>query len=195
MMGGIPLLRHWILLGSAVWMAAALAGCGPAAQVRLFQPEYAGAEQDIQLISDHACWAPEQGIERILVEFPLPGAVSGRPTYLLYLRIPVVRPGEPAVPDKAHPIRGFLVQTQGRNAGLETLASGKVLMTGRSSAPESKRELQVELTFEHNTILSGRLTARRDDQHIRLFETRQHPADVKALDEQVPSGGSMPGAP
>ncbi len=158
----------------------ALAGCGPAADVRLFQPQYVGAERDIHLQSEHVCWAPEAGEVRVLAEFPLPGAVSGRPTYLLYLRMPAGPAGVPEA-EVQQQIRGFLIQTQGRNAGLETLQEGRVSVKGKSDAPDAVRELQVDLTFEQDTRLSGRLKARRNDRYLKTFETRRRPLDVQAL--------------
>ena len=159
----------------------ALAGCGPAADVRLFQPQYVGAERDIHLQSEHVCWAPEAGEVRVLAEFPLPGAVSGRPTYLLYLRMPAEGDSGAPAAEGQQPIRGFLIQTQGRNAGLETLQEGQVSVKGKSDAPDAVRELQVDLTFEQDTRLSGRLTARRNDRYLKNFETRRRPLDVQAL--------------
>lgn len=167
-----------------------LAGCGPAAEVRLFQPQYVGAERDLHLLSNQVCWASSPGMERVLAEFPLPGAVSGRPTYLVYLRIPIRAPGEPATQSGTQPIRGFLIQTQGRNAGLETLVAGKVQMKGKSMARQAVRELQVDLTFEHHTRMTGRLTARRDDRRVHIFETRRRPADVAALETSLAPGGA-----
>lgn len=169
-----------------------LAGCGPAAEVRLLQPQYPGAERDLRLMSNQVCWAGDKGVERVLAEFPLPGAVTGRPTYLLYLRIPVSAPGVPTTQPAEQAVRGFIIQTQGRNAGLEGLLAGTVQMKGKSSAPGAVREMQVNLTFEHHTFLSGRLTARRNDRHIRLFETRQHPADVQALGVPILPGRTEP---
>jgi hypothetical protein len=172
------MMRYLLVTGMGLVI---LAGCGPAASVQLFQPQYAGAERNLHLQSNNVCWAPDNGVERVLAEFPLPGAVAGRTTYLLYLRIPVTAPGEPVTQSGIQPIQGFMIQTQGRNAGLETLVAGKVEVKGKSSAPNAVRELEVDLTFEHHTLLSGSLTARRDDRRIHMFETRRRPADVKAL--------------
>jgi hypothetical protein len=169
-----------------------LAGCSPAAEVRLLQPQYPGAERDLHLRSNQACWAADKGVERVLAEFPLPGAVAGRPTFLLYLRIPVSAPGVPATQPSTQPIRGFLIQTQGRNAGLETLLAGKVQSKGKSSAPDAVREMQLDLTFEHHTFLSGRLTARRDDRRVHAFETHRRPADVRALETPLSPSGVEP---
>ena len=168
----------------------ALAGCGPAADVRLFQPQYVGAERDIHLQSEHVCWAPEAGEVRVLAEFPLPGAVSGRPTYLLYLRMPAGHTGAPAAEGQQR-IRGFLIQTQGRNAGLETVREGQASVKGRSNAPDAVRELRVDLVFEQNTRLSGRLTAKRNDRYLRTFETRRRPLDVQAL-KSPPASAAAP---
>ena len=168
-----------------------LVGCGPAADVRVFQPQYSGAEQNIHLQSERVFWAPEHGLVRVLAEFPLPGAVSGRPTYLLYLRMPVGGSGDALAAGGEQQIRGFLIQTQGRNAGLETVREGKVSVKGKSEAPDAVRQLQVDLSFEHNTLLSGRLTARRNDRYLSTFETRLHPLDVQAL-KSPPTTAAVP---
>lgn len=161
---------------------AVVTGCGPAAQVRLIQPQYPGAEGNVRLQSNQVCWAPGEGFDRFLAEFPLPGAVSGRPTYVLYFRVPAPRPGEKASEAEVRPMRGFLIQTQGNNAGLEMLVSGKVQSRGTSMADDAVRKLDIELTFEGNTTMSGRLTARRNDRYVKTFETRRHPSDIQTLD-------------
>lgn len=166
-------------------VTAGLIGCGPAAQVRLFQPQYAGAEQDIRLQTNLVRWAPGDGMARFLAEFPLPGAVSGRPTYLLYLRVPMDLPPETQPAEGTQGVCGFLIQTQGRNAGLETLTAARVSIKGKSLASDASRELQVELTFEGSTTLTGRLKARRDDRYLKNFESRRRPSDVQALLESI----------
>lgn len=189
--GETPLLLRLPLIGLVGGMAAGLIGCGPAAEVRLFQPQYVGVEQDIRLQTDHVCWAPGHGMARFLAEFPLPGAVSGRPTYLLYLRVPMIASAETRPAGNPQAVRGFLIQTQGRNAGLEILKSANVSVKGRSMASDAPRELEVELTFEGNTTLKGRLNAKRNDRHLKHFETRRRPADVQALLES-PKSGEIP---
>jgi hypothetical protein len=191
------LLRHgrlWLLAG----MLPAVLGCAPRAEVRLFQPAYLGAERDLHLTSDEVYWAPGEGVDRLLAEFPLPGAVAGRPTYLLYLRIPSTGSGTPDERNEPKPVRGFLIQTQGRNAGLEMVVGGRVAVTGSSQAADATRQLDLEVTCEHGTTCSGHLIARRNDAYLHSFETRRRPADVQALDQPDPAGPGQPlgeGAP
>ena len=54
-------------------------------------------------------------------------------------------------------------------------------MTGTSQSKAAKRDLQINLTCEDGTRVVGRLSARRDDWHVRHFETRRRPMDVQAL--------------
>lgn len=185
------MLLRLSMIGLAWVMIAGPVGCGPAAQVRLFQPQYAGAEQDIRLQSNLVRWAPEKGVARFLAEFPLPGAVSGRPTYLLYLRMPMDLPPQTQPVGATQGVRGFLIQTQGRNAGLEFLKAAQVTVEGKGSGPDARRELRVELAFEGNTTLTGRLKAKRDDRYLEIFETRRRPSDVQALLEDSRQGDSL----
>jgi hypothetical protein len=164
-------------------------GCmAPKADVRLHQPAYRGAEQDLHLTTNQVYWSHGAGSDRYLAEFPLPGATGGRPTFLLYLLVPPCPSDGPAAVDQEQPIRGFLIQTQGRNAGLEMIVAGKAAVKGRSMAEGATREVGLELSFEHGTNLTGHLTARRDDWRLQTFETRQRPADVQSLDQPPPAG-------
>lgn len=185
------MLLRLFTIGFTWAMTAGLAGCGPAAQVRLLQPQYAGAEQDICLQTNLVRWAPGDGVARFLAEFPLPGAVSGRPTYLLYLRVPMDLSPQTQPAGAAQGVCGFLIQTQGQNAGLEFLKAAQVSMKGKGSAPDARRELRVELIFEGSTTLTGWLKATRDDRYLKIFETRRRPSDVQALLEDSRRGDSV----
>jgi len=190
------------LVGAAwlpLWVAA---GCAVPAEVRLFQPQLVGRQKEIHLTTEQVCWAAsetKEGQDRVLAEFPLPMARTGRPMYLLYLRVPAgkkkaaaratlssqpashpaaaTQPEQEALPR----VQGFLIQTHGEFAGLATVAGGTVVVSGTSQAKNAKRDLQLNLTCEDGSRIIGRLRARRDDYHVRHFETRRRPLDVEAL--------------
>ena len=146
----------------------------------------------------------------MLIEFPLPGASTGRPTFLLYLRVPagVVEPAlcaatapadtgagnhaaskptdapaasRPAGPTAKPMARGFFIQTRGDFAGLALVTGGTIGVKGKSTAPDATRELRLELTFEDGSRITGQATARRDDWYLKKFETRERPADVRIV--------------
>ncbi len=189
-----------------------LSGCGPAAELQLVQPQLAGRQQSVQLHSDRAYWSPGGQVDRVLIELPLPGASTGRPTFLLYLRIPagVVEPafctvtapattgvqnGSDTKPADAPPgsrssiaggknaARGFFIQTRGDYAGLALITGGTIGVRGESTAAKAVRELRLELVCEDGSRIAGRLTARRDDWSLRRFEARERPADVQIVTE------------
>jgi hypothetical protein len=198
-----------LLLGGGLALPT---GCGPATNLQLVQPQLAGRQQSVQLHSDRAFWSPGGPVDRALIEFPLPGASTGRPTFLLYLRLPVgtadpwvctaTAPADPASghgaaskpdagpatrrPSNAHAgpmARGFFIQTRGDFAGLALITGGTIRINGRSNAPQATRELQIELTCEDGSRITGRAVARRDDWYVKKFETREHPADVRIVTE------------
>jgi hypothetical protein len=88
---------NWRIYGGAVlrmgalvaWgLCAAVSGCSASGgSVTLFQPHLSGRQQEVRLTSEQAWWASDGDGDRVLVEFPLPGATTGRPMYLLYLRL------------------------------------------------------------------------------------------------------------
>lgn len=151
-------------------------------------------------------------MDRILIEFPLPGASTGRPTFLLYLRIPAgklepafctatapaapapgnsgtTRPnGNPAANQSSASVdksmaRGFFIQTRGDFAGLALVTGGTIGVKGKSMTLEATRELSIDLAFEDGSRITGKATARRDDWYVKKFETRERPADVRIVTE------------
>jgi hypothetical protein len=164
----------------ALWTTSALlAGCARPSAVRLEQPGLPEPQRRLDLLSEQVWWSPGGGVYRVLAEIPLPGAGTGRPTYLVYLRI-TTSPGEKA-PQRPTEVRGFLIQTRGPQAGLARLTSAVV--TGAPPAGEGRTpwDLHVHLDFEDGSHLSGRLMATREDWRLNEFETRTHTADVQAL--------------
>ena len=160
--------------------AVVLAGCGSSAEIRLHQPQLMGRQRELHLISEQVHWAAGEKVERMLAEFPLPGAATGKPMYLFYLRWPAGR-RELTVSERQRPVRGFLIQDRGQYAGKAQVVSGKVTVSGRSRARHATRRLEVELTCEDGTRVVGRMRARRDDHQVRRFEIDRKPVDVEAL--------------
>ena len=141
-------------------------GCRPSASVELIQLQYRGPEERLSLASNEVHWAPDGGVERYLAEFPLPGAVTGKPAYLLYLRVasPASSPGSDDCP-----VRGFIIQTRGEHAGLETVVGGEISIEGTSLAGRAMRRLEFDLQCEQGTRIRGTLGARRDDGYLLAF--------------------------
>jgi hypothetical protein len=159
----------------------ALAGCGPASNVHLLQPHLPGWQRHLHLVAENASWSPSDRVDRVLVEYPPPGASTGRPLVILYLRLPTGVP-EPTVAAAAGPtVRGFFIQTQGEYAGLSTVVGGRVIVKGRSVSLAARREVAIELKCEDGSALVGTIEARRDDWALRQFETQRRPVDVDML--------------
>ena len=171
---------RFVLLGLALGLAC---GCQPAASVRLLQPQLQGWQRELELQSDEVRWAGagEAEVERFLAELPLPGARTGRPTYLLYLRLPAGRPTVSFAPGSPDPGRGFFIQTRGEYAGLARLAGGTVEVRDSSRAENAKRRLKLDLALDDGSRIVGEVQATRDEYLVSRFETRRRPADVKAL--------------
>lgn len=171
-------------------LAVVLIGCGPAAEVRLHQPHLTGRQRDLLLTSNQVHWASEQDVERVLAEFPLPGAATGQPIYVLYLRLPAGIE-EPTVADaEGTTVRGFLIQTRGEYAGRSPIAGGMVQVAGTSQARGATRQLEIDLTCDDGTRIGGRLRARRDDYRVRHFETHRRSADVQAVTQPPPAAAT-----
>src|SRR5262245_45121025 len=90
-----------------------LGGCEkPVTTVSFHQPHVRGRQQNLDLATAQTYFADDAGVERVLAELPLPGAWTGDPIFLLYLR---VNPA-PLMPSKdsspTYEVRGFLIQTR-----------------------------------------------------------------------------------
>jgi len=173
-------LPRWVWVGPLAGLMA-MAGCGPASSMHLLQPHLSGWQRHLHLTAENAWWSPGHGVDRVLVEYPPPGAITGRPLLLLYLRLPF-GVAEPTVAAPTGPAaRGFFIQTRGEYAGLSTVVGGRVIVRGRSLSLGAKREVAVELKCEDGSALVGTIEARRDDWALRQFETQRRPVDVDML--------------
>ncbi|MGB9627003.1 MAG: hypothetical protein ACPMAQ_19280, partial [Phycisphaerae bacterium] len=163
-------------------MILLLGGCGPVATFRVLQPRLTGRQQDMTLTSSSAEYgqAEDRGGWHILVRFPLPGAMSGRPNYLVYLHVPdpgsqesVTFPlGETAT------ARGFFVQKAGEGRGRELMVGGFVVLSRLSGG---RWLLQLTADGAMGTQILGTATLTRRDLDVRDYIERHHPGDVADL--------------
>jgi hypothetical protein len=117
---------------------------------------------------------------RVLAKFPLPGAMRGKPMYLLYLRLPDETKEVTFSPERPS-VRGFLIQARGRFAGLVDIVEGYIEIEGTSDSRGATRRLELEVDCEDGTRLVGTLLAKRDEWRLEQFETRERTADVARL--------------
>ncbi len=176
-------------------MLAAASGCGPSANLHLVQPSLPGWQQHLSLKAERAVWSPGDKVERVLVEFPPPGASTGRPLVILYLRLPA-GVEKPAVAAKTGPCaKGFFIQTRGEYAGLSGVIGGTIEVKGRSVSRGATRKIEFDLKAEDGSLLVGTIDARRDDWALHQFETKQRPVDVQMLSRGVESAPATRKAP
>lgn len=154
-------------------MILSTVGCAPVSRLRLEQPRLATLEGRLDLSSEQVFWSQSDDVCRVLAELPLPGAETGRPTYVLYLR---VRCGRPVGMTE---VRGFLIQTRGARRGLTPVVAASV--KGEPPGSADRWMLDIRLTCEDGSMVSGTLAARREDWRMHRFESRSHAADVNAL--------------
>lgn len=194
--------RTWAKLGrgkllyTACAVAAVLHGCMPAvSDIRLLQPHMDRWQRDLQLRTEQTFWSPDKQSERILAEFPLPGATTGNPMYLLYLRVTAGEPSQELGGTPSAPAKGFFIQIRGDHAGLALITSGKIQVEKSSLSSEAVRRLRIDLNCEDGTHLTGWLIALRDDWQLTYFEKQRRPADVKILTGVSPAASSSIQAP
>lgn len=179
-----PMTTRWTaLVPAGIFSLAAgttlvFCGCTTPSSLRLEQPRLSEPQCRLDLISEQVWWTESGGVHRVLVEIPLPGAGTGRPTYLLYLRV-TIAPDSQGEPETPADLRGFLIQTRGPQAGLTLLTRGNI--SGPPPAGTGDWSLRVDLPFEDGSRLAGNLLAVHDDWRLTRFETRSHTADVQAL--------------
>jgi hypothetical protein len=174
-------LFSYVLAAGLCVCALSASGCSRVSEAYLTQPQLNRWQQNIHLRSQQVYWAAEPGSERVLAEFPLPGATTGKPMYLLYLRLP---PGQGELAFTANEpceTRGFFIQIRGRYAGLAFITAGKITVEGKSQSPEASRQIRIELICDDGSRLNGLLIARKNDWQLTHFENQRRPGDVQAL--------------
>jgi hypothetical protein len=179
---GRPLV--FAVIGPLSLVILGAAGCQmPDATVRLEQPQLSGLQSEATLLSRDVIWGLDDASRtgRLVARFPLPGAMAGEETYLLYLRWPEGRKIVPFDRDADFRAVGFFIQVRGRHAGLTSLARGHLTIRGTSQSPEAVRRLNLDVTCEDGTKLQGELVARRNDWAVTRLERRERPADVENL--------------
>jgi hypothetical protein len=187
--------RHLSVLASGLFLLVGFSvGCQSTGNVWLVQPRLTGWQREVKLQSEQVRWARAGGedIERVLAEFPLPGARTGRPTYLLYLRMPAGTAQVSFEPGASPHGRAFLIQTRGEFAGLARAVGGSVELRGKSSADQIKRHYRLDLRFEDDSHVVGEVEAVRDDYFVSRFETKRRPGDVATLIQQIDAPSTRP---
>lgn len=174
-------------LGLVACISVLPVGCASREKVWLVQPRLTGWQRELKLQSEQVRWARDGGedVERVLAEFPLPGARTGRPTYLLYLRLPAGMEQVSLEPEARVPAGGFLIQTRGEFAGLARVTGGFVQLRDSASKDDLNRRYLIDLSFEDDSHLIGEIEAIRDDYFVSQFETRRRPGDVMLLIRQI----------
>jgi len=166
---------RWFLLASLV----AVAGCAQRASMVVVQPNLTGPQHELHLASNGTHWVEGEQAGRILVEFPLPGAVSGKSTYLLYIRLPQVADSKKK--DRDMKPCGFFIQTRGAYAGLAGIADGTVSIRRRH---KNSCKLTLDVVCDDQTHIEGEVDAKEDEHSVEVFEKQSRPADVQQLVNQ-----------
>ncbi len=181
--------RRWISVQTAAagsffgaCLAVALCGCSPDATFHIQQPRLTGRQRDITLTSTSAAYgrAEDGRAWHILVRFPLPGAASGRPGYLVYLHVPEPTAGEAV----SYPLgetaaaRGFFFQRAGEGRGRELVISGFVRL--EPQAP-GRWFLRLLANGALGTQIQGTAVLRPDHLNVRDYVETRHPGDVADL--------------
>ena len=181
-------IRRILFVIALTFSSVLVLGCGPPARLDLYQPQLAGLQAHLHLQSERAFWSSDAQVERLVVEFPPPGASTGRPHfYLLYLRWPAGQQQPAVAVDQKPSVRGFLIQTRGRFAGLAEVVGGTMTVERAVRTPEAVRRLTFDLRCEDGSQLVGTIEAQRDDMMLTNFERRSRAADVANLDPVFPS--------
>jgi hypothetical protein len=170
-----------LMIGAGFWLAAMIGGCAERPAITLSQPQLAGMQQELCLRSEQVAWSEAGGPLRIVGEFPLPGASTGRAAFELYLRLSPTGCADDA-PAGTYDAHGFLIQARGENAGLAMITGGSATVSGAS-----QRWVELDLSFEDGSSVTGSALARHDEHTVRVFERDRHPADVRQVTASSPS--------
>ncbi len=180
--------KFWLLIGGVLVTAA---GCGPDGQVVLYQPLPDGNHQEIELTDGQSAHWSHGSVDRLILRWPLPGAVAGRTAFELYLIVPAAEGAFPI----GHPIDeeartvGLFYQLVGRRAGCTLVTHGTVTLNGVKDN-RTRREGSVDIVCIDGTRLRGTFTAASLARDVREFEAR-FAADIDYARKSGLSGGQQ----
>ncbi len=149
--------------------------------MRLRQPQLEGRQNNLRLTSEQVYWTADDGVERMLAEFPLPGATTGKPMYLVYLRYPADKKRIGVDPGHKDAACGFLIQMRNSNAGLTMIEHGKLTVKRGLSPSKGRHVIELGISCADDSKLIGRLIAQRNDWMMENFERFRRAGDVQAL--------------
>jgi hypothetical protein len=181
----------WAIPGWA-WVAM-LAGCGPQTQAVIIEGWGGNQPMTLRVRSDWAAFAPgHNGVDRVLLSWPLPGARYGQPVYQLYLHVPA-EPGAFPVGRASrgqHPVAGMFIQRSGRYAGRTDLVKGRLRLDGRGGQGPTHRRGDLIVDCRDGTRIAGRFDAVLSVTTVTEFEDR-HRSDIR---EMTAASGAAPSA-
>jgi hypothetical protein len=156
-----------------------LPGCGPSTELTLHQPFAPPAQQNLKLTCERAYHATTAEMQTSMLAFPLPGAVDGPRTFVLYISAPN-RAGQIHVaPHDPQGARGFLIQELGALAGRSDFSVGTLRYHKVLFAPRLRR-LELDIRTEDGAEITGRATLEEFPRAVETFE-REFAADIASL--------------
>jgi hypothetical protein len=169
-----------LLAGAA---AAMTAGCSPRTQAVIVEKWDGNRPMTLRLRSDSAAFAPgADGVDRVLLAWPLPGSEHGQPVYQLYLHVPTEK-GTFAVGrtgDGQHVVAGMFIQRRGRYAGRTDLVKGRLRLDGPGGNGPTHRRGALIVDCGDGTRIAGRFDAVLSVTTVTQFEDH-HRADIREM--------------
>lgn len=159
------------------------AGCAPRAQVQLLQPSAPPMQQNIRLAADWAHVSADGARRECLLDFPLPNSKDGPRDFRLFLSLAATESAQSIDLHDPQAARGFLIQAVGSRKGKTVFTGGTVRLR---PIPFDRRhqKLELDLTCEDGSQISGSAKVIADDSELRDFK-RRFAADIVALDARV----------
>jgi len=180
-MSGRPrcIRRGWIIPGFAFAGLALLVGCAPNAEFVLHQPFAPPSQQHMKLTCERAYHCANGDAQTSVLAFPLPGAVDGPRTFVMYIAAPNRLGQITVVPQDPQAACGFLIQELGALAGRSDFAEGTVRYRKVPLAPRLRR-LDVNVRTQDGAEITGRAILETSPTAVESFQ-REFAADIASL--------------
>ena len=158
---------------------ALLVGCAPNAEFVLHQPFAPPSQQHMKLTCERAYHCANGDAQTSVLAFPLPGAVDGPRTFVMYIAAPNRLGQITVVPQDPQAACGFLIQELGALAGRSDFAEGTVRYRKVPLAPRLRR-LDVNVRTQDGAEITGRAILETSPTAVESFQ-REFAADIASL--------------